>query len=56
MAMDLHDCRIDHGVFQVRFTIERIEYPFENIGFYPSTEPLERAVPVPEVRRQVAPR
>ena len=56
VAMDLHNCRVNHRVFHIRLVTESIEYPFENIGFNPTSEPLERAVPVSEFGGKITPR
>src|ERR1700704_2167154 len=56
VAVDLDDGGVDHRVLHVRLLRGRIEKPFENIGFYPVSIPLEDAVPRTEQRRQIAPR
>lgn len=56
VTMDLDNCGINHGVFQVGIIRQRIEYAPENIGFPPIAEPPEHRVPVAEPFRQVAPR
>jgi len=55
MAMNFHDCCVDHCVFHVGLIAKRVEYPFEYIGLNPATEPPEGTVPVPEFPGQVAP-
>src|SRR6267378_707774 len=55
MAVDLDDGGVDHGVLHVRLLRGRIEKPFENIGFYPVSIPLEDGVPRAEQWRQIAP-
>jgi hypothetical protein len=42
-------------VLHVRLIRGRIEKPFENIGFYSVSKPLEDTVPRAEQRRQIAP-
>ena len=56
MAVDFDDGGIDHGVFHVRIIRDGVEQTLENAGFGPVPEARERTVPVPERRRQVAPR
>ena len=54
--MDFHDGGVDHGVLHVRIIRGGIEKPFENIGFYPVSKPLEDGVPAAELGRKIAPR
>jgi hypothetical protein len=56
VAVDLDDGGVDHGVLHVRLLRGGIEKPFENIGFYPVSIPLEDAVPGAKLDWKVAPR
>src|SRR3954465_1532483 len=49
------DGAVDQGVFEVRLVGQTPEDALEDAALHPAAEPLEDAVPVAEVARQVAP-
>jgi hypothetical protein len=49
------DGAVDQGVFEVRLVGQAREDAFEHAALHPAAEPLEDAVPVAELARQVAP-
>ena len=53
MAVDLDDCRINHGELHIGVVRSRVENAFENIGFNPVPVALEYRVPLAERWRQV---
>ncbi len=55
MAMYFDNRGINHCVFHIWFITEPVENPFEYISLNPPPETPERAVPVPKLRRQIAP-
>ena len=54
--MNLDDCPVNEGIFEVGVTTHGVEKTFEYTRLGPATEPPELAVPVAKTGRQVAPR
>jgi hypothetical protein len=56
MLVRSHDGGIDHDVFEFWILSQRLENPLPNALARPSIEPLEDTVPMPDFRREIAPR
>jgi len=55
MTVNAHDRCIDHRVLHVWLVATGVEKLFENISFYPVSEPHEDRVPLAKRRRQIPP-
>ena len=47
---------VEEDLFQIRVTTDGGKHPFPHAGLVPARKPHVRGVPVPEFRRQIAPR